>query len=147
LKPLFGLEQELFFVNYKTGLPIGFDETRKQAHYYCGIGAENIHTRNLTEEILAKTIDAGIDITGKNYEVAPSQWELQICSEGIKACDDLVMFRYICKRVAEAYQVGVTFHAKPIKGNWNGSGCHVNFSTEPMRSEGGYEHIMSAICG
>ena len=30
---------------------------------------------------------------------------------------------------------------KPIKGDWNGSGCHTNISSNKTRSEGGLEVI------
>ena len=39
----------------------------------------------------------------------------------------------------------VTFDPKPEKGDWNGSGCHTNFSFESTRKEEGYERIIQAM--
>ena len=150
--PMFGLEQE-FFISRKLGggtfLPVAFPNNQHvpepQADYYCGVGGSNIYGRDLVDEILQKALSAGLHLTGMNAEVAPSQWEFQVCSVGIDAADDLILLRYIANRILEKSHLYMDLAAKPLQGDWNGSGCHINYSTSLMREEGGFKYIEQAI--
>jgi len=152
-KPWFGIEQEYFMVNMETGYPLGFDsdgEAEKQGKYYCSVGTGNACGRRLAEEHYLYCLNAGIKISGMNAEVAPGQWEFQVgpCL-GIESGDSLYMARYILLKLAEKEDIEISFEPKPIKGEWNGSGCHTNFSTKSMREGGegkkGIEYIHNAI--
>jgi len=150
----FGWEQEYTLTtkpNFKEGegLPLGFrpkEEPRPQGDYYCGVGADNITGRRIVEEHLEKCVEAGLDISGINAEVMLGQWEYQIGPlTSLEGSDQLWISRYILQRVAEENGVKVSFHPKPKTGDWNGSGCHVNFSTPEMRGEGGIELIKDSV--
>lgn len=149
MEPMFGMEQEFFCIDPETKLPIGFPENgfpRPQGPYYCSVGASNAYGRDYLEEALDKCLEAGIPVTGTNYEVCPGQMEIQVCSIGIAQGDYMQLTRYILARTGEKYNFDIDISAKPVKGDWNGSGCHTNFSTKEMReNDNGYEIILQAI--
>ena len=149
--PWFGWEQEYTLTKKSkpftntTELPLGFEDDqnpRKQGEYYCGVGSENVIGREIAEEHLNKCVDIGLDVSGINAEVLIGQWEYQIGPvTSLNGSDQLWISRYILNRVAEQYGVNISYHPKPITGDWNGSGCHVNFSTVEMRMDGGQKYI------
>lgn len=149
-EPWFGLEQEYFLIDPTTNKPLGFDETGKQGQYYCSVGCENAFGRKFIDEHFRMCLHAGVKIGGINAEVAPGQWEFQIgpCV-GIDAGDHLWTARYILQRLGEIHNVKIDLSPKPLKGNWNGSGCHTNYSTKNMREgtveKTGLEYIDEAI--
>ena len=142
----FGFEQEYFFTN-SDGSPLGWEdgEPRPQGDYYCGVGATNVKGREISEAHMDACLQAGINITGTNAEVALGQWEYQCFGKGVKAGDDLWVSRYLLYLIAEEYDVGVTIHPKPKTGDWNGSGMHSNFSNEEMRTAGS-EALFTSMC-
>lgn len=142
----FGFEQEFFFTG-ENGDPLGWEDgtPRPQGDYYCGVGAGNVAGREISEAHLEACLEAGIELSGTNAEVALGQWEYQCFGKGIKAGDDLWVSRYLLYKVAEEFGVGVNLHPKPKAGDWNGSGMHANFSNEEMRTKGS-EKLFYSIC-
>jgi len=151
--PWFGIEQEFFLMDKKTGKPAGYDsslETNGQGQFYCSVGSKNAFGRKAIDKFYEHCLYAGINISGVNAEVAPGQWEYQIGpSVGIAAGDELYLSRYIIQRVAEEYDFTIDFEPKPLPGDWNGSGCHTNYSTKYMREgtneQTGIAYINDAI--
>jgi len=153
-EPWYGIEQEYFLINPRTGRPLGFPPGNSfpnpQGQYYCSVGCDNAFGREIASEHLRLCLRAGLTMSGMNAEVAPGQWEYQVgpCV-GIDAGDEVWVSRYILERVAEKYGVSVCLEPKPIKGDWNGSGCHTNYSTRSMREgygdKNGLHFIETAI--
>ena len=147
--PWYGIEQEYALLDKDTGWPLGWPKEKgfpgPQGPYYCSAGADKVVGRTVVEAHYKACLYAGIQVSGINGEVMPAQWEYQVgpCT-GIDAGDQLWVSRYILDRVGELAGVVVRVDPKPIPGDWNGSGCHTNFSTKSMRAPGGYEKIKEA---
>lgn len=123
-QPWFGIEQEFTLLQKAIRWPLGWPMggyPGPQGPYYCGVGAEKAWGRDIIDAHYRACVYAGIQISGINGEVMPGQ------------------------RITELAGVLLSFDPKPIEGDWNGAGCHTNYSTLSMRSEGGYEVIKKAI--
>ena len=136
----FGFEQEYFIMDTKTQLPLGFPlggYPGPQGLYYCSVGGKNTHGRDLVEEHADLCIEAGLNFEGINQEVGAK-----------KAGDEIWIARYILDRLTESFGYYIEYHPKPIKGDWNGSGMHANFSNTTLRTCGSkevYEKICEAL--
>ncbi|XP_020274748.1 glutamine synthetase, chloroplastic [Asparagus officinalis] len=147
--PWFGIEQEYTLlqkdVKWPLGWPVG-GYPGPQGPYYCAAGADKSFGRDISDAHYKACLYAGINISGTNGEVMPGQWEYQVGpSVGIDAADHIWCSRYILERITEQAGVVLSLDPKPIEGDWNGAGCHTNYSTKSMREDGGYEVIKKAI--
>ncbi|KAK4372490.1 hypothetical protein RND71_007874 [Anisodus tanguticus] len=147
--PWFGIEQEYTLlqpnVNWPLGWPVG-GYPGPQGPYYCGAGADKSFGRDISDAHYKACLYAGINISGTNGEVMPGQWEFQVGpSVGIEAGDHIWCARYLLERITEQAGVVLSLDPKPIEGDWNGAGCHSNYSTLSMREKGGFDVIKKAI--
>lgn len=137
-----GFEQE--YTLFKSNRPLGFPKNgfpAPQGPFYCGIGADRAFGRDIVEEHLLACHEAGLLLFGINAEVMPGQWEFQMGYRGfpnetadiLLISDQMWIARWLLLRICEDYEVTVSWDNKPVKGDWNGAGCHTNFSTVDMR--------------
>ena len=149
--PWFGFEQE-YAVSAKVGShlewPLGWPVggfPQPQGPYYCSVGTYS-NGREIMEAHYKACLYAGVKCFGTNAEVMPGQWEYQVGTcKGIEAADHMWMARYLIHRVSEYFNVSVSFEPKPILGNWNGSGCHTNFSNNETRNDTDMNNIKEQV--
>ena len=143
---IYGIEQEYTLMRL-NGRPYGFPELDgepgPQGPYYCGVGAGRVMGRDLIEIHTIACLEAGLMISGTNAEVMPGQWEYQVGPlDALTVSDQMHISRWLLHRIAEDFDIVVSFDAKPQKGDWNGAGAHTNFSTKAMRAS--YDAVEAA---
>lgn len=146
-EPWFGLEQEYFIMDPITKMPVGLSDhgDTPQGQFYCAIGAQNSYGREIALGHYLKCLKNGLKISGMNQEVAVGQWEFQIGPAlGLDAGHHMMVARFLLEEMAEKHGKYISYAPK-LYPNWNGSGCHLNFSTRRMRESGGIKHIIDAI--
>lgn len=145
----FGFEQEYTIWDPQTNLPVGFPAggyPAPQGPYYCSVGTGKAVARELVEEHLDICLEAGLNVEGINAEVMAGQWEFQIFAKGAEqAGDQIWIARYLLERTAEKYGLNINWECKPVKGDWNGSGMHANFSNSVLRTANSKE-VFYEIC-
>lgn len=145
----FGFEQEYTIWDPATNLPVGFPAggyPAPQGPYYCSVGANNAFARELVEEHMDICLDAGLNVEGINAEVMAGQWEFQIFAKGAESAGDQIwVARYLLERTAEKYGLTINWECKPVKGDWNGSGMHANFSNSLLRTANSKE-VFHEVC-
>jgi glutamine synthetase len=145
----FGFEQEYTIWDKDINKPIGFPVEGfpgPQGPYYCSVGHGKAVGRQIVEEHLQYCLEAGINVEGINAEVMMGQWEFQVFAKSAaRAGDETWIARYLLERTAEKHGYSINWHCKPVKGDWNGSGMHANFSNGAMR-EAGSQAFFHALC-
>ena len=101
------------------------------------------HYQDLRSEMVQTMMQCGLDIECHHHEVSTGgQCEIdQRFNALVKAADNMMLYKYIVRNVANQYGKTVTFMPKPIFGD-NGSGMHCHQSLwkngEPLFAGDGY---------
>lgn len=145
----FGIEQEYVFADTQSNRLSGWPKEGyplPQGEYYCGVGAQRAVLEHIVNQHSKACLDAGLPLEGTNAEVMLSQWEYQLgTKDAIDISDDLWISRYLLYKISAEYDILPCFWPKPVKGDWNGTGAHINFSTQKMRDEWDTEDF-NAFC-
>lgn len=150
----FGFDQEYFFVDRDTGKPFSYTKNIMDDTIFndieCSIDGRFIFGTNIAEEHYSICLQAGIPMGGLHSGAISGQWLYKLSfSRGLDAADCLWLSRYLLYRVADKYNVGLSFHPYPINDNLIPARCYVHFSTNLMRNgsvgKTGLEFIKNAI--
>jgi glutamine synthetase len=144
--PLFGISQEYIICFLDSSIGNNFYQYAKnESPYYCGIGSNKIAIRNIMNDHLTKCLKAGLHFRGMNTGIEANKGEFQLGELSMTLIgDELWVARYILIRVCELYNAYPVFESKDIEKyeKYDISKGYVNFSTNKMRSENGFDNII-----
>jgi glutamine synthetase len=116
------------------------DGTDAEQHYASSEGFKLITTGGYFHSLPLDKLRAFIDATAEaqramgfrnekdHPEVAPSQFEINFSyTDVVRACDQVLLYKLVCRQIADSMGMTATFLPKPIQG-LNGNGMHTNFS-------------------
>ncbi len=119
---------------------LGYKIRHKEGYFPCPPHDQLMDLRN---EMMHCLIECGLEVECQHHEVGTAgQSEIDLkFKEMVKISDQLLMYKYIIKNVANKHNKTVTFMPKPIYGD-NGSGMHVHVSLwkddQPLFAGDGY---------
>jgi len=116
------------------------DGVDAEQNYDSSVGFQLISTGGYFHALPLDKLRKFIDITAEaqramgfknekdHPEVAPSQFEINFSyTDVVRACDQVLLYKLVCRQVAHSLGMTATFLPKPIQG-LNGNGMHTNFS-------------------
>ena len=145
------VEQEFVITDPFSGMPHGWKDYDSetpppQGDYYCGVGSNTNKGRHVIEAHANLCLQSGIAYDGFHPEVMLSQWEYQLGpGNPLDIADQLWFSRFLLQRLTERMDMAISYDPKPMSGDWNGSGAHINFSTRYMREEADMDY-MNLVC-
>src|SRR6476620_9343535 len=122
-----GINFAKYYVGSREGVWARGDESETKEGYFPTPPMDTM--QNIRSEMVAELINLGIPVEAHHHEVATGgQCEIDMRYQDlVTMCDNVMMYKYVCKNVAARHGKVVTFMPKPLFQD-NGSGMHVHFS-------------------